>query len=256
MNEKDALKQTIKDTLPIDDFLKPLYNLIENLREQAKKLHAINVAIMTMSDPKVSKRAHDIAITANLNLKKASKEKHDRYMTELLVILENEVKNKFSFLYNQSAVYLYTFLEAAIKDVIITFLSHPNSEEIKEIGALKMSLYDYRRLSEQEKMDYLFEQYEKSISAGLKYGITRFETLLEPFGLSGVNSKDVSTNIYELAQVRNNLLHKNGIVDKQLKDACPWLPFNLRDKLIVTEEMHNKYADSILEYATSLATRI
>jgi hypothetical protein len=160
------------------------------------------------------------------------------------------------FVYSQASINLYTMLEATVKDLTCVLLKHYRVGTVKEVDSLKISYFIYSDFTPEERQDYLFDLYEKSVSAGLRYGVQRFESLLHPFGLSGTVDKAVSQCVYELAQIRNNLLHKHGIVDKQFRDACPWFNIPLRTRIQITSDMFEKYRHAVIDYCEILQNRV
>ena len=179
------------------------------------------------------KRTSNLAITANL-----------------------EVENDFPFMHSQGAIMFYSHLESSIKRLIICIFSNSDIIKIKELSSLKIGLSEYMSLDESERLDYLFAQFEKSTTTGIQYGVTRFEKLLQPLNLSGPVQEEISKPIFELSQVRNNLLHRNGIADSHLIKSCPWLNYRVGDKIIITSNRYSIYLDSMLNYLILLAVRI
>jgi len=167
-----------------------------------------------------------------------------------------EIENEFSLIYSIGVVMLYSYLEGMIKSFIINYLKNNSIHDLKEFCAVKISLAEYMKLEENEKYDYLFQQYEKSISNGIQYGVTRFETLLAPIQFSGIVEKGITKTIFELAQIRNNILHRNGIVDHYLKKSCPWLNLKTNDKIKVTQKDFVLFSKAIQGYLVTMLIRI
>src|SRR5690606_7101680 len=110
-----------------------------------------------------------------------------------------------------------------------------------QIRKLKIRLGEYLQLSKSEQAAYLVELLEQEIASPLKKGVTRFESLLEPFSLSGGVSESCARTIFELQQVRNVSAHRNGIADRRLKIECPWLKVHIGQPVNVSTEMLVKY---------------
>lgn len=171
-------------------------------------------------------------------------------------IAKEEIDSGFPFLYSQSSIMLYSYLEGAIKRFVITFFRKNNLESIKEVANIKISFSEFISLDDNEKFEYLFLQYEKSLTVGMQYGINRFETLLRPIDFSGNVEKSISQTIFELSQIRNVILHRGGKADKQFNSNCPWLKYTIGDKIVVTHEKYQEYNTSVHKYATLLAIRL
>ena len=172
-------------------------------------------------------------------------------------LAKNEIDNGFSFFYNQAIIVLYSMLEGTIKRFIINYFGiDGNLTKISQLKKIKISLSEYYKLNDMEQLEYLFQQYEKNETIGLQYGIKRFETLLKPIGFSGKVNNDISKNIFELSQIRNNLIHRGGITDKYLMDSCPWLNFKIGDKITISKDLYLLYGGSAIKYITLIIKRI
>lgn len=172
-------------------------------------------------------------------------------------IAKKEIDSGFPFFYNQAAIILYSQLEGAIKRFIIEFFSIEGVlASVDRLKKIKIPIAEYYRLSEVEKLEFLFQQYEKNESIGLQYGITRFEKLLEPIGFSGKLDEKIQKDIFELSQIRNILLHRGGIADKYFLDSCPWLNYNNGDKIGLKASQYGNYFKSALGYVIQITIRL
>lgn len=186
-------------------------------------------------------------------------EKHKKSLKDvqrIASIAKEEIDSGFPFLYSQSAILLYSYLEAAIKRFIITYFKNNDIEKIKEVANIKINFSEFINLDENEKYDYLFIQYEKLLTIGIQYGITRFENLLNPIAFSGKVNADVSKSIFELSQIRNNILHRAGVVDKQFISNCSWLKYSIGEKVKVTNESYELYYSAVCKYVTTIVIRL
>ena len=114
---------------------------------------------------------------------------------------KSEIENGFPFLHNQASLILYSQLEGAVKRFIIEFFGIDGIlTKIGELSKIKITIADYYNLNGTEKLEYLFQQYEKNVSIGMQYGVTRFEALLKPIGFAGEIDEDTRKNIFELSQ--------------------------------------------------------
>jgi hypothetical protein len=176
-----------------------------------------------------------------------------RNLVEKAKTLESPKNN---FLYRQAAIALYSYLEATIKDLVIAHFKNTNLTDIKEIANLKISIVDYDSLGKEARFDFIFEHYERILTAGIQYGPTRFEKLLSPIKLSGAINADVNRKLYEFAQVRNNCLHKGGKIDNYLLTSCPWLSLKLGESLILDKIKYEEYEQCVTLYLETIETRI
>jgi hypothetical protein len=172
-------------------------------------------------------------------------------------IAAQETDKGFPFLFSFGLVNLYTLLETAIKNLVINYFKNSNGlASIDAIAKIKIEFAEYHKMNDDEKTEYLFEQYEKNIGAGLKYGVSRFEKLLAPIGFSGRTSTKASSAIFELSQLRNNILHRGGTADKMLISSCPDLNYQLGQKINVGTQQYEKYMDAVSNYLNILIIRV
>lgn len=184
-----------------------------------------------------------------------SKEKKIR-LNKISRLASKEKNNNFPFIFNQASILLYSYLESLIKELIIQYIKNNKSYlKIKEFSNIKIALADYEILNVDEKYDYIFMQYEKNIATGLVYGVNRFEALLTPIKLAGPVKKETQKNIFELAQIRNALLHKGGKADRTLIERCSWLKLKRNQKIQVTKEDYRKYNNSSFVYIMTVFHR-
>jgi len=171
-------------------------------------------------------------------------------------IVRKEIDNEFQFLNTQCALMLYAYLEATIKRLIKSFIKLNKNIEIKEITDVQIKLHEYMNLDENDRYEYLYQQYEKKNAIGLLYGLTRFETLLAPIGLSGKVSEEIKRNIFELSQVRNLIIHNGGVADRHFVKNCPWLKTTNGQKLLIDQSLIDKYWNAVNSYGQILSFRI
>jgi len=134
--------------------------------------------------------------------------------------------------------------------------NYKQAMEVEAIQKLRVRIGEYERLEGEERFFYILNRLEQELSAPLKTGITRFELLLETFGLSGTVDEDVRRNLFELNQIRNILVHRSGFTDRRLVDSCPWMKLRVGDPVKVNHEMTAHYFQSVMEYATEIIARI
>lgn len=171
--------------------------------------------------------------------------------------------NQFNYLYKPMVISLYTILEATIKDLIITLFAIETElvEKIDAVRNVKVSVIEYNNLKDDyERYLYVYEEYEKKIftSEAHKYGVGRFEALLKPLNLSGQVPQPVEKQILELAQVRNCLVHRAGIVDRGLLKSCDWLKqsYKLGEEIIINTQVYMNYTIAVRDYTAILTKRI
>jgi hypothetical protein len=196
----------------------------------------------------LAKVENDFSEEAHQRLKSANKEAE---------LARRELNDGFPLLHAQTTIALWSALEAAIRLFLIRWLqNYKKAMEIEEIQKLRVRIGEYERLEGEDRFSYILDRLEQELAAPLKAGSTRFELLLNPFGLSGPVDKDVHRNLFELNQIRNVLVHRSGFADRRLVDSCPWLKLRVGDQVKVNHEMTDLYFQSVMKYALDLIVRI
>ena len=172
-------------------------------------------------------------------------------------LADRELATGFPILHSQVTVSLWGYLEALIKDFVTEWLmNEPSSFQVAELQKLKIKLGMYEQLEGYYRYNYIVELLENEVAAGLRNGTTRFEAMLKPFGLEGEVPKDIKRDIYELGQVRNIIVHRSGIADRQMLSACPWLDLTPGQTVQVSPKMFDRYLNATTNYVTLLIYRI
>jgi len=234
-----------------------LHESLEILLDDIQKMHdIINVAQrglqMTQGAPNAVKVLAKVKNEEDTEKHKLSLQKVER----IADIAKKEIDSGFPFLYSQSSIMLYSYLEGAIKRFVIIYFKKNDLEKIKEVANIKIAFSEFVNLDDNEKFEHLFILYEKLLTVGMQYGVTRFENLLGPINFSGYVDKDLAKIIFELSQIRNVILHRGGKADKQFIACCPWLNYAVGDRIIVTDKKYDEYYVGVCKYVTELAIRL
>ena len=75
-------------------------------------------------------------------------------------------------------------------------------------------------------------------------------------GLTGGVPTSLRRDLLELSQIRNVLVHRAGIVDKRLAEACPWLKLQTGNRVQVTDEAYTRYSLAVPQYVRSVVKRL
>jgi hypothetical protein len=176
---------------------------------------------------------------------------------EEAALAEREVKNGFPLLHEQATIALW----AALENLIRTFLSqwlryYPNAMGVEQVTRLRVRIGEYEPLDQDERCLYIVDLLEQELSTSLRSGVTRFESVLGIFGLNGKVDDTLGKNLYELHQVRNVFVHRNGIVDKKILRACPWFAYKPGDAMVISHDAVGRYASATGYYANDLVYRV
>lgn len=168
-----------------------------------------------------------------------------------------EIEKGFPVLHGLAVVALWSWLEHFVKGLIALWLLHRREAiNVAAVQKLRVKLGDYLQLQKAEQAHFLVELLEQELASPLKRGANRFESLLEPFGLSGALPDGCAQKLFELQQVRNVLAHRNGRADRRLRAECPWLKLKLNQPVHVTREMLHAYSSATGEFLLTLLYRV
>ena len=124
------------------------------------------------------------------------------------------------------------------------------------LNRLKVRLGDYEALEPSDRSLWVIDLVDQEVSGPLRNGVSRFESLLQVFGLDGAVEDELRKTLFELSQIRHVILHRHGEADKKLLDSCPWLPFHLGEPVKITHEMYHRYHVACDIYRTALIQRV
>lgn len=168
-----------------------------------------------------------------------------------------EVQDGFPVLHSLAVVALWSWLEHFVKRLLaLWLLNHPEALNAAAIQRLRVRLGDYLQLDKDEQAHFLVELLEQEQGSSLKRGVTRFDSLLEPFGLSCALPDGCGRVLFELQQVRNAIAHRNGRADRRLLTECPWLDLRVNDYVKVSDEMLSAYAGAAGQFLVALLYRV
>ena len=172
-------------------------------------------------------------------------------------LAQHEVDSGFPVLHAWAIVGLWAILESLIRTFVEEWLKHKRTAwQVEPIKRLRIRLGQYESIPRSQKYMFVTELLEKELGAGLKSGVTRFEALLEPFGLSGDVPDNIRQIIYEFGQVRNVIAHRGSKIDRQLLDACPWIGGQIGSDLHVSAVMFIKYQFIAQAYIVLIICRV
>jgi hypothetical protein len=120
---------------------------------------------------------------------------------------------------------------------------------------LRIRLGEYEQLSENERHQYVAELLEADLAAGVRNGVDRFETMLRPLALDGPIPRSLRRDIFEFGQIRNAIVHRGQLADRQLSKACPWLALAAGQDLPTSRLNFERYMRASHAYVILLICR-
>jgi len=155
---------------------------------------------------------------------------------------KKEVAAGFQMVYRDDVLSIWHSLDNHIRRLAVAWITeHPDALRTQAVQKLRIRLGDLFEMSNDDRMHYIVDQLDQEMSGPLKLGVTRFETLLEPFGLSGSVDELIRRTIFELQQVRNVIVHRGARADRQLIERCPWLGLKNGETLVINKNMSIRF---------------
>lgn len=172
-------------------------------------------------------------------------------------LAQREVDHDFPLLHEQATIALWSALEAMVRSFLASWLANvPEAWHTDAVKKLKVAIGEYESMEQTERCLWIVDLVDQQVSGPLRSGVTRFETLLQPFGLSGPVQDECQRALYELCQVRNALVHRSGVADKKLVEACPWLNLVPGQSLNISHKMWGAYNSALGEYTLEIVQRV
>lgn len=172
-------------------------------------------------------------------------------------LAQEEVDNGFPLLHMQAAITLWSGLESVVRNLAVAwFRNRPEAYQIEGVRRIRVRLGEYELLTLDERGYHIVELLEQEVSAGMKLGVGRFESLLDPIGLGGSVSESVRRTLLELSQIRNVLVHRRGVVDRRFVEQCPWMNMTPGQSLVVSHKQFERYHSASVAYVMELIQRL
>lgn len=162
----------------------------------------------------------------------------------------------FCHLFENAAVRMWALLESLVSDAAAHRLLYDDALwDRKEVLALKGSLVEFWRASPEERAEMTVEKLMVERNARRQRGVGRLEAVLEPVGLGGPVSERPRRYLLELSEIRNVIVHCNGIADARLVERCPWIPVLVGEPIGLDTTIVHAYADAARWYVLELDRR-
>ncbi len=184
-------------------------------------------------------------------------EKERVHAEKLSALAQRELGTEFAVLHAQSTVAIWSGFESMVKDITRDWIcNQPEVLQKPPWANLKVRVGDYTSLDPEERAAYLVELVDQAVGGPLKLGATRFEKLLETIGLDGAISDTTRHTVFEMQQVRNVIVHRQGIADRRFCLACPWTEFKDGERLIIRRARFITYLNAISGYTAEIINRV
>jgi hypothetical protein len=183
--------------------------------------------------------------------------KHLERAEKEAALATTEVNGDFPVLHGLAVVALWSWLEHFVKGFIaLWLLNHPGAVNSAAVQKLRVRLGDYLQLDKDEQAHFLVELLEQEQSGSLKRGVTRFDSLLDHFGLTSNLPDGCGKMLFELQQVRNAIAHRNGRADRRLLTECPWLSLDINGPVVISSSMLGAYSEAAGDFLLAMLYRV
>jgi hypothetical protein len=159
-------------------------------------------------------------------------------------LAQKEIEQGYPVLHGFVTIAMWSWLEDFVKGLAALWLiTRRQAMRSASVARLKVRLGDYLALSRNEQALHIIELLDQDTGSGLRQGINRFQGLLKGLGLEFELDDAQQKTLFEFQMIRNNLAHRNGLVDQRLRQACPWLGLKLGQPVKVSRRMLIAYSD-------------
>lgn len=172
-------------------------------------------------------------------------------------LIREEVEKGFPFFYSMSAVAIWSAIEAFVEDQLSFCIeADPKLLEKEQIQRIKIPFAQYESMTPEERRYFVIDSVERDIQSKYKQGVSQFESVLEVFGLGGEVDDIARKTLLELCNVRNVLVHRDGVADKRLINTCPWLGLSIGQSVHVNTKMYVQYLNEAGIYCATVFARM
>ncbi|MBZ5695006.1 MAG: hypothetical protein LAN36_06565 [Acidobacteriia bacterium] len=172
------------------------------------------------------------------------------------IFASDQESKGFTYLYGLASIKLWSILESTIDDVALECVLSPEKcSDGKLLAGLKGPLLEFFTSSPDERAELLVRQLKQDVRSSMQKGIGRYEAILAPLGVEGAVPDAVRRVIFELAEVRNVLVHRRGFADKRFVSSCPWFGATLNNELPLKEEHFLRYELAVSCYLLEIDLR-
>lgn len=169
---------------------------------------------------------------------------------------KREQESDYAVLNSMAVVAICAHLEFFVKNVAEGFLRHHRGIwKVPALQRLSIRLGDYFGTSSARRHTLIVELLERDLMTESRYGVDRFERMLDVFGFAGPTSRSVKKVLYELFSVRNLIAHNAGRVDRKFKIECPWIKSKVGQPHHVSSASLAIYLRGVSTYITIIICR-
>lgn len=240
----------------------PLLRFLDYLEESMRLLHTSMQGMgMITTIPNaltvLGERAYSEEMPDDPKQRKQDFQRHLESAQKSAAFAEKERTQGFPLLHAHTLVGFWSALESAIEDAIVGMLvNEPDLLQNEVFSRVRIPLAEYELLEKEERMRFLVEEVERSHIPARRRGVDGFEGLLGVVGLTGPVDADLKKTLWELSHLRNVIVHRGSVADRQLVQKCPWLGLKVGDKVTVSHGALGRYYSALYDYLMTLIYRL
>jgi len=150
---------------------------------------------------------------------------------------DDQKSKGFPYLYNLLAIRIWTILENLVDESAASRVRDPQIMlTLRGLEGLSVPLLQFVSAGEDARTEFIVDAIKQATKSRLKIGVGRFESLLEAVGLGGAVPDSIKRTVLELSEIRNVLVHRDGVCDRRIGARCPWLNLKSGQQVAVSEE--------------------
>lgn len=238
-----------------NDFIAPIGDLLKELNDQ--------LAIATHIEKSSAALKNTPALLASIKTIPGVSQQSDliqsiEYLEEdtIATLKQSEriLANDFSKTNSQILTSMWNSFLTSIENIQTKLLLKPQ---------VRIDIVDSGTIGNRWKMQLVNETNEEELRFFLKGWKTSGNNIVEyieskwsHFDFSAPVSDGLKTDLIEMHQLRNCLVHRGGIVDYKTVNEAPSLTFDVGQTLSITKKMLLKYHKAVGDYAVSMLARI
>ena len=182
---------------------------------------------------------------------------HVQFVQHVEEFALEDARKDFPAIHSMAVVLIWAAMETTIRDFLVGLIAaRPQIRRSTKMAQLKIRFGEYDVLSEDDKIRYLIDQFEKESGSNFKRGVGKFDTLLSAVNLGAIVDDECRNSLHQMSAVRNVIAHRVGIVDQRFVDACPNYRTKLGESLTVSYSQLNRYVGACGQYLVAVVTAL
>lgn len=156
-----------------------------------------------------------------------------------------------------ATIRLSTLLEVLVERIAILLLQREMEVfATSACPAIRCDLREFLATEESMRPEFVYRKLREQVGSSLKSDISKFDGLLQLFGLGGSYSDGMRKATIEMLNARNIIVHQFGKVDARASSAVPWLQWSPGDPLKLSLNQHGRFLAASLTIPMLIVRRL